>query len=203
MGPSLQRVTLRHVKVDADLVTVVRNGIPGTEMPSFVYSLTESMAWRTAAYVRSLGRTPVSPLPGNAQRGAALYEAKGCASCHVIGGRGGVAGPELTAIGALRGPSYLRQAIIEPEEAHPQGYLVVRAVRRSGGEIRGNRVDEDAFWLHLRDAAGIVHVLDKKTLARFDREFTGSLMPSYASLLSATELDDVVTYLASLRDAPK
>jgi cytochrome c oxidase cbb3-type subunit 3 len=199
MGPSLQSPTLRHARGDTDLVTIVRRGIPGTEMPSFEISLTDNMAWRTAAYVRSLGRTARQPLPGNVERGAAIYEARGCQTCHVIAGRGGVLGPELTTIGALRGPAYLRQAIVEPEAAYPRGYLVVRALRGSGDEIRGIRIDEDAFWLHLRDSASTLHVLEKKDLTRIDRELNGTLMPSYASMFAGTELDDLVAYLANRR----
>ena len=41
-GPSLQRVTLRHAANDTSLVDIVRNGIPGTEMPSFTTTLTVS-----------------------------------------------------------------------------------------------------------------------------------------------------------------
>ena len=156
------------------------------------------MTWRTAAYVRSLGRRPAEPVRGDPTRGAATYEAKGCQTCHVIAGRGTALGPELTAIGALRGPAYLRESIVKPEAAHPPGYLVVRAAPRAGGEVRGIRVDEDVFWIHLRDGAGTLHVLEKKHLQRLDRELTGTLMPSYASL-SADELDNLVAYLASRR----
>jgi putative heme-binding domain-containing protein len=119
----------------------------------------------------------------------------------VIAGRGTALGPELTAIGALRGPAYLRESIVKPEAAHPPGYLVVRAVSGAGAEVRGIRIDEDVFWIHIRDAAGTLHVLEKKPLQRLDRELTGTLMPSYASVLSADELDNLVAYLASRRGA--
>ena len=46
-------------------------------------------------------------------------------------------------------------------------------------------MDEDVFWIHVRDAAGTLHVLEKTHLQRGDRELTGTLMPSYASVLSA------------------
>lgn len=196
-GPMLQRSDLRHAAADADLVSIVRNGIPGTEMPGFQWSLTETMAWRTAAYVRSLGRRPAGQVRGDPARGAAVYEARGCQACHVIAGKGTSLGPELTAIGALRGPAHLRESIVKPEAAHPPGYLVVRAVPAAGAEIRGIRIDEDVFWIHLRDAAGTVHVLEKKRLQRIDRELTGTLMPSFASVLSDAELDHLVAYLAS------
>jgi putative heme-binding domain-containing protein len=199
-GPSLRRSTLRHAADDATLVAIVRNGIAGTEMPGFQWSLTDTMAWRTAAYVRSLGRAPREPVRGDARRGAAVYAGRNCQSCHVLGGHGTALGPELTSIGALRGVAYLREAIVKPEAARPPGYLVVRAVARSGDEIRGIRVDEDAFWIHIRDGAGTLRVLEKKLLLQVDREQTATLMPSYASVLSDGELDDLVAYLAARGD---
>ena len=75
----------------------------------------------------------------------------------------------------------------------------MRAVSGTGGEVRGIRIDEDVFWIHIRDAAGTLHVLEKKQLQRVDRELTGTLMPSYASVLSVEELDNLVAYLASRR----
>ena len=76
---------------------------------------------------------------------------------------------------------------------------MVRAVSRAGAEVRGIRVDEDAFWIHIRDAAGTLHVLEKKDLQTLERDPDGTLMPSYASVLSADELDNLVAYLASRR----
>jgi putative heme-binding domain-containing protein len=170
-------------------------------MPSFRLGLTDRAMRQTATYVQSLSRTASHPAPGNAQRGAALYQSSGCASCHVVDGRGGILGPELTSIGAQRGPAYLRDAVVKPAASHPPGYLVVRAVPNSGPEIRGIRVNEDVFWIHIRDPGGTVHTLQKSELSRIDRELEGTLMPSYAARLQAPEVDDVVAYLATLRGA--
>jgi putative heme-binding domain-containing protein len=198
-GPILQRSTLRHASTDSSLVEIVRNGIPGTEMPSFAIALTDRMAWQTAAYVRSLGRTRGRALPGDPRRGSAVYESSGCGSCHVVSGRGGTLGPDLTSIGALRGAPYLREAILKPEAAHPPGYLVVRAIALNGSEVRGIRVNEDVFWIDIRDASGTLHTLEKSQLSRVERQLDASLMPSYASRFSAEQLDDLVAYLGSLR----
>lgn len=201
-GPDLQRSTLRHAANDKSLVDIVRGGIPGTEMPSFVIALTERTAWQTAAYVRSLGRVAARPTPGDVRKGTALYESAGCGACHIIAGRGRALGPELTAIGARRGPSHLRESLVNPAATHPPGYLVVRAVTTAGGEIRGVRLNEDVFWVHIRDTGGNVHVLQKADLSRLDRELEATLMPSYASRFSAAELDDLIAYLANLRGTP-
>lgn len=199
MGPSLQRSTLRHAANDAGLIDILRGGIPGTEMPGFPVSLTDRTAWQTAAYVRSLGRGAARPLPGDARRGAALYESSGCAACHVVAGKGTLLGPELTSIGALRGPAHLRESLVKPAATHPPGYLVVQATTKTGRKIRGIRLNEDVFWIHIRDAGGAVHVLQKSDLASLDRELEGTLMPSYESRLSSAELDDLVAYLSTLR----
>jgi putative heme-binding domain-containing protein len=198
-GPDLRHPTLRHAANDDALVEIVRNGIPGTEMPSFAVALTERMAWQTAAYVRSLGRSAAQPIAGDPARGATVYEKTGCASCHVVTGNGGVVGPDLTAIGALRGATYLRQSLTEPAAAHPPGYLVARAVAKDGKEVRGTLVNEDVFWILLRDPSGAVHTLEKSDGLTVTREPEATLMPSYASRLTSGELDDLVAYLATLR----
>ena len=198
-GPNLQRAALRHVSNDASLVTIVRKGIPGTEMPNFEVSITDRMAWQTAAYVRSLGRVAASATTGDPGRGAAVYEKSGCGGCHTIRGDGGVEGPELTAIGSLRGPAYLLQSIVEPAAAHPPSYVVVHARTADGKEIRGNRVNEDVFWILIRDGSGTVHSIRKDEGTHIEREPEASLMPSYSTRLSPGELEDLVAYLSTLR----
>ena len=197
-GPNLHG-RLRHATDYKSIVAIVTSGIPGTEMPSFRSPLTERTIRQAAAYVQSLGRVKAAPVAGNAQHGASVYESSGCASCHAVNGRGGIVGPELTAIGALRGRSYLRDALVRPAASHPPGYVVVRAVTKDGREIRGNRLNEDVFWIQLRDAGGALHVLQKSDLATVERQLDASLMPSYASRLSGVDLDDLLAYLSSLR----
>ena len=197
-GPNLHG-RLRHAADYKSIVDIITSGIPGTEMPSFRSPLTERHIRQIASYVQSLGRTKPAALVGNAGHGAAVYEANGCASCHAVAGRGGILGPELTSIGAMRGAPYLRDAIVKPAAAHPPGYLVVRAVTAGGSEVRGIRLNEDVFWLQVRDAGGNVHVLQKSELSKVERQTDASLMPSYASRLSGPELDDLVAYLSTLR----
>jgi hypothetical protein len=78
----------------------------------------------------------------------------------------------------------------------------VRAATAEGKEIRGVRVNEDVFWVLIRDGSGTVHSLEKSKLTALERELQASLMPSYATRLSEGEVDDMVAYLAGLRGKP-
>jgi cytochrome c oxidase cbb3-type subunit 3 len=197
-GPNLHG-TLRHATTLTSISDIVINGIPGIDMPSFRLGLTERAARQAATYVISLSRSGGRPGPGNAERGAAIYQSSGCGSCHVVEGRGRILGPELTSVGSRRGSVYLRESVVKPAASHPPSYLVVRAVPASGPDVRGIRLNEDVFSILIRDASGNVHALQKSELARVDRELESTLMPSYESRLSAAQLDDLVTYLATLR----
>jgi len=196
-GPDLRRPRLLHATNDEELIAVIRNGVPGSPMPFTFLSLSDPVIWQTAAYVRSLGRLERQTIKGNPQRGAALYAGNKCSECHTVAGQGGILGPDLSLIGVQRGTASLRQSLLDPAAEHPANYGVVKATLKSGGEVRGIRLDEDVFWILLRDASGRVHTLSKTATVQIDREKNGTLMPSYQSL-SATDLDDLVAYLATL-----
>jgi putative heme-binding domain-containing protein len=196
-GPDLRRPRLLHATNDEELVAVIRNGIPGTTMPFTFLSLSDPTIWQTAAYVRSLGRAEREPIKGNSQRGAVLYDGDKCSECHTVRGKGGTLGPDLSLIGVQRGTAALRQSLVDPAAEHASNYAVVKVTLKSGNEIRGIRLDEDVFWILLRDPSGRVHTLSKTTVVQMEREKKGTLMPSYQSLRD-TDLDDLVAYLATL-----
>jgi len=196
-GPSLCRPVLEKAPDDQALRKVISDGID-PEMPG-AWQLSPREVGNVAAYVRSLGTVPPENLPGDAARGAAVYDSKGCASCHIIGGKGEGVGPELTNIGARRNGAFLRQALLAPADSLPEGFLYVAAVTASGATVRGIRANEDSFTIQVKDARGEFHSFRKSELKELRRLKHESPMPSFARSLSATELDDIVAYLASLR----
>jgi len=198
-GPSLARPTLRYAADEAALVKVIQEGIEGTDMPG-AWQISENEVRQIAAYVRSLGRVESTPLPGDRERGRDVFEgASGCGSCHMVEGKGGILGPDLSDVGLRRGADYLRESLVSPDATIPERYLLVRAQTRAGEEVVGVRVNEDSFTIQLRDQAGRIHSLSKLELEDLEKAFGESLMPSYGSELRATELDDLIAYLASLR----
>jgi mono/diheme cytochrome c family protein len=69
-GPGLNRSVLGRAPDDQALFSVIKEGIPGTEMPR-AWQMIEGEIWQVAGYVRSLGQTARVSLPGKpAQRAA-------------------------------------------------------------------------------------------------------------------------------------
>jgi cytochrome c oxidase cbb3-type subunit 3 len=197
-GPNLAQPSLRHAPNDEQLIDVIQHGIPGSEMPGS-WQIDDREAALLADYVRSLGRIAVEPLPGDPNRGRALYQSAGCAGCHILQGAGSSLGPELSDIGARRNAAYLRESLVKPGASVPDRYLVVSAITRDGKTIRGIRVNEDTFTIQLRDSANRLYSFRKADLSGMKKEFHESLMPSYEPRLSKAELDDLVAYLAGIR----
>jgi putative heme-binding domain-containing protein len=198
-GPSLARPTLKHAAGDKALREVIANGLPGTEMPAS-WQISPAEVADVAAYVRSLGAQPAEALPGDAARGRQLYAAQACGTCHIVAGEGSGYGPELTAVGARRSAAYLRDAVVKPAAAAPEGFLMVEVVTASGRRVRGVRVNEDSFTLQLKDLEQKFHTFRKSALRKITRLPSETPMPAYDKL-SPAELDDLVAYLASLRGA--
>jgi len=129
----------------------------------------------------------------------------------MIAGQGGSIGPELTRIGAMRGPANLKARLQDPGANLPvvqnggfasswTQYLMFRAVGKDGRVVEGMRVgEEDSFTIVLKDASGKLHGLWKPGLRSLEKEPGKSLMPSFKDTLSAAQLDDVVAYLMTLK----
>ena len=210
-GTNLAQPHLPRATDDQALASIITFGIPGTEMPRT--RMTQQQLASVIAYVRSLGVVPAEPLHGDAQRGEQIYRGKGnCAQCHALHGRGGTLGPELTDVGARRGPGYLTESLTDPEATIPDSFtsyqkitllpdnfLQVRVVTADGRHHTGARVNEDAFSIQIRNTAGHVDSFFKEELKELHKDWGKSPMPSYREALSAIELEDVVAYLASLR----
>jgi cytochrome c oxidase cbb3-type subunit 3 len=196
-GPSLARPKLNQAPDDEALKKVISDGIE-PEMPG-AWQLNAREVASVAAYVRSLGAQPDEKLPGDPVRGARVYDSSGCGGCHMIAGKGGGFGPELTGIGARRNSAWLRRAVLQPAASMPEGFLYVMATPRSGEPVRGIRVNEDSFTIQLKDGRGGFHSFRKaelKELRRLDKE---SPMPSYEGRIAPADLDGLVAYLAGLR----
>jgi cytochrome c oxidase cbb3-type subunit 3 len=197
-GVNLTTGRYRHGSSDRQLYMTIRKGVPGSEM--YGSSLSQSELWKVVAYVRRLGAAGADEkATGDAKAGQAIYEGKGgCAACHIVNGVGGLLGPELTEIGLRRSLKFLRDAIVDPSAYIDPEYHSAIVVARSGAEIRGVVINEDDYSIQLRDTREDLRSFLKRDLKDVQRE-KESLMPSYKSVLSETEVNDLVAHLNSLR----
>ena len=206
-GPDLTTGSWNHGGADADLVRTITAGVPGTAMPP--NNLKADEIWQIVAYLRTL-QQPVAAAVGDRSLGEALFFGTArCSSCHIVNGRGGRLGPELSTVGSARSRAYLVESIRQPDRQLTQNrgfgddvtlkYDTVTAVTADGRTIVGVPMNEDTFTLQLMDTSERVHSLDKKSLKSVRHE-NRSLMPAYdVSRLSNADLDNLVAYLQSLR----
>ena len=198
-GPAFTVAKLRRASNGAELIEFLLDGADATGMPAFWF-LGEKPIFQVASYVRSLGTAArAETLPGNAEHGKFIYNAKGCGGCHVVAGVGSAYGPELTDIGARRNAAFLRESVLDPGASVPEGFVIVHATPRGGGAVTGVRLNEDSFTIQIRDASGKFYSFRKQDLADLRKDFGKSPMPAYRGRLSDSDLDDLVAWLASLR----
>ncbi|NNJ27980.1 DUF7133 domain-containing protein [Alienimonas chondri] len=132
---------------------------------------------------------------GDSVRGATVFTARGCATCH--GGRGAV-GPDLSGAGSRYGRADRWTAILDPSRDVPSRYRTELIVTADGKVLEGLVVYQSVDGVTLRDAQGRTWRVEAKDILE---RTTGSnsLMPS-GVMDDATDQDwaDLDAYLRSL-----
>ncbi len=214
-GPDLTRARKRHGNSDAEMFQTINQGVPGTAMPTNGTTgqgvgMTEEEIWDVITYLRSVQvKAPAQPM-GNAAHGKQLfYGDANCSGCHMVEGKGGRLGPDLTAAGmarsseaivdSVRNPSRrLAPGLLEATKEFPQEYETVTVVTATGQEIKGVTMNEDNFSLQMMDASEQIHLFEKGKLRSIQKTRT-STMPVYdTALLSDKDLQDIVAFLQSV-----
>lgn len=214
-GPDLTRPVKKHTHSDADMFQVISNGIAGTAMPANGTNgqgvgMTDEEIWQIVAYIRSQEvKAPATSL-GDAAHGKALfYDDANCSMCHMVNGRGGRLGPDLSAVGTSRTHAALVESVRDPSrrlawglteatKEFPQEYETVTVVTGDGKKIKGVTLNEDSFTVQVMDSGERIHLLEKDKLKSFQKS-RESMMPKYTTdTLSDKELEDVLAFLASV-----
>ncbi len=214
-GPDLTRAQKRHGNSDAEMFQTINQGVPGTAMPpngttGQGVGMTEEEVWDVITYIRSVQLKAPAQSVGDAAHGKQLfYGDANCSGCHMVEGKGGRLGPDLTAVGmaraadaivdSVRYPSRrLAPGLLEATKEFPQEYETVTVVTALGQEIKGVTMNEDNFSVQVMDASEQIHLFEKDKLRSIKKSRT-SMMPIYgAALLSDKDLQDIVAYLQSV-----
>ena len=185
---------------EARIFQTIQRGVPGSIMPSS--AAPDNELWAVVAYLKSVSTVPpVEFATGNADHGREIFRSN-CAGCHRVNGAGGRLGPDLSRIVRIRSRAALTLAIRDPSASMAVGYRTVTLVATDGRQIRGVKKSEDAFSVQVVDTGERLQGYLKADLREM-RDEDQSLMPVFGpDRLSDDDLDDILRFLASLREAP-
>jgi putative heme-binding domain-containing protein len=214
-GPDLTRAQKRHGNADADLFRTINEGVPGTAMPpngatQQGVGMTESEIWQVVTYIRSVQvKSPLQAL-GDAAHGRVLFFGEAvCYTCHMVEGKGGRLGPDLTTTGSARSTDYLIDSVRNPSRRLAQGlseamkefsqeYETVNVETADGRKFTGVILNEDHFTVQMLDLREQLHLFEKDKLRSFEKS-RKSLMPAYdKNMLSDKNLQDILAFLLSV-----
>jgi cytochrome c oxidase cbb3-type subunit 3 len=217
MGPALGAPARRYAHAtDAQIFDAIRNGIAATPMPAFGSRLAESDIRKLTAYIRGLRGTAVdAPAAGDPALGEQIFRGKGeCGNCHVVKGRGGLIGPDLTNLAGMRKTVSIVDALTKPlHKVFGEGgaiprvltpnatYQPVRVTGADGKVITGVVKNEDSYSLQVMGTDNQLHMFDR---ARVKVVYeTGTMMPTdYDKRLAADEFRNLLAYLTRLYVPP-
>jgi cytochrome c oxidase cbb3-type subunit 3 len=211
-GPDLTRAQKRHGNSDTDLFRTINEGVPGTAMPpngatQQGVGMTEEEIWQVISYIRSLQAKATAETLGNAAHGKELfYGSAACSTCHMVQGKGGRLGPDLSTAGSARSTEYLVESVRSPSRRLAQGiseamkefsqeYETVTVITTEGTKFMGVVLNEDHFTLQMMDTREQLHLFEKDKLRSWEKS-RESLMPAYdQKMLSDKDLQDLLAYL--------
>jgi cytochrome c oxidase cbb3-type subunit III len=214
-GPDLTRAQKKHAHNDGEMFQIISNGIPGTAMPANGTNgqgvgMTDEEIWQIITYIHSQEVQSSSKITADPAHGKELFYGDGnCSLCHMISGKGGRLGPDLTGVAgsrtreaiidSIRNPSRrLAWGLTEATKEFPQEYESVTVVTADGKQIKGITLNEDSFSVQIMDSGEHIHLLEKDKLKSFQKS-RESAMPKYgADVLSDKDVEDIVAYLASV-----
>ena len=221
MGPALGMEGRRYaLQSPSQIFGAIKNGIPATGMPPTPH-LSDEEVWKVTAYIQALRGTAIdAPAPGNAALGEQIFWGKGeCGACHMIRGKGGIVGPELTTIADMRKTASIVDALTNPlyrvegdggaipRKLEPLNtYQPVRVTMPDGKVIRGVLKNEDSVSLQVLGVEdNRLHLLERAKVKDVAYERT-SLMPrDYKTRLTSQEFQDLLAFLTrqSRKDSQK
>lgn len=197
-APDLTTGQFSRVSSDAGMFDVIRDGIDGTAMIGISPRASDQSVWQIVSYINSLNLDPEDyDLPGDAGRGEQVYAGANCSTCHMVRGEGGRTGPDLSTVGSRLDPDEIATSLSDPDAEVAPRWWTMRINRADGSTIEGLRMNEDTFTVRIMDNDENLWSFMKSEVRSLEQIKT-STMPA-AEGLTASEMDDLVAYLFSLR----
>ena len=194
-GPSILDIRRTGPAASRSIRNIITAGVPESGMPPF--SLRTEELDPLVAFVERL-RAPAAahPAEGDPRSGEAYFSGKGnCTACHMVAGRGGTLGPDLSNLSHEARLSQIEAALRDPSALPVAGYELVSLHLRSGETIRGLIKNESNYELQFLALDGTLRIVSRDNIAEEMAE-PKPLMPP----MNATEQErhDLLAYLSRL-----
>src|SRR5260370_4077524 len=149
-GPGIIDVRRPRASTPEAVRELIRKGIPEAGMPGL--TLPDADLDAIAAFIGSLKALAIERnLPGDVAAGERFFFGKGkCVGCHMVGGRGGILGPELSNLGRERRVAQIEQALLSPGTRRSKAASVQTT---DGRTLRRLAQNENNLQLQLPDLA--------------------------------------------------
>ncbi len=195
-GPSLVRGNRVRQVSNVKLFEAIQKGVPGADMPPF--TLPDEQIWQLVAFTRSLVASAYeTDVPGDPGAGETVFFGKGeCSNCHMIRGRGGFLGPDLTVAGVTNTLAQLREAFLDPNLRTTEGYRSVTVATAEGKRISGVARNNSNYSIQMIDKDGNLHLLAKQNLRSIEFPPESWMPDDYADRLSEEEVQNVLAFLS-------
>ena len=137
---------------------------------------------------------------GSAERGRQIYQrtAMACTTCHLVNGKGGKLGPDLSTVGSYMTPESLLESLLNPSTDIKQGYETVVVTRKDQTVVSGLLQRKTDTSVLVRDPSGKVVSIPTGEVAKVDTSPVSLMPPGLTSSLRRDELVDLMTFLTSL-----
>ena len=143
---------------------------------------------------------------GDAERGRELYfneKLTKCGICHKLDGKGGDAGPDLSAIGGKFDRPHLIESLLEPSRQIVEGFRSSIVSLKSGKVQTGVIKDRTGNTMTLVDVNGEARTIEISDIDQ-QQETDVSLMPfGLEKLLTLDEFADLIAFLETCRTGIK
>ncbi|MDA1315808.1 MAG: c-type cytochrome [Acidobacteria bacterium] len=196
-GPNLAIGPAAQNKRPTQIHRSIKNGVPGSDMPPYG-SLPEDQLWQLTAFVSSLSRPAYEmDIPGDSKAGQALFYGKmACSNCHMIRGRGGALGPDLSNAGLQNYVLQLREGVLEPNKRITPGFDPVRVITKSGDTIEGVAKNHTNYSMQLIDRHGNLHLLETRNLQEIVFLKNTWMPANLTERFSADEIQNVLAFVS-------
>lgn len=203
-GPALAGRRNYTRSTDSAIFDAIANGISGSGMPPS--GLPPAEIRNVVAYIRDLRASASDTfVPGNPEQGSNVFWTKGdCGACHMIGGRGGISGPDLSNIGAERTLDEIQGVFTERHRRIVSGYESADVVTVTGERFSGIIKNEDNFSLEMLDLRGHLKLFSRDELREIRYRKASPMPTNYRQTLSPAELQNLIAFLShQTRDKPE